>query len=383
MTKAKESNASLDDMGREASAVGDDRRTIDAMSSPQLRFRFYNGTDLASLPNLDWRVKGVLPATGLAAIYGKSGSGKSFLAFDLGAAIQEGAEWFGLRVKAAPVVYVALEGEAGFKHRAQAWELHNGRNLPAEMKLLLGGLRLTNADDVDTLAKVIPAGSTIIIDTLNRAAPGIDENGSRDMGMVLEAAKFLQTQCGCLVIFIHHSGKDSSKGLRGHSSLIAALDAAIEVIRTGEQRAWKVEKSKDGADGTSRRFTLATKRVDADEFGEDITSCAVVPDIGVQLLQSLKVPQGVHQASVFQTVRELTECANPMPGRPQPIGLPAGTLAIELDANLPKIAAKLECASDKRMSRAKDAINGLTSRGVLALADGWLWIPRHAEIIRN
>jgi len=38
----------------------------------------------------------------------------------LAAAIAEGSAWFGNRVKAAPVVYAALEGEAGFKLRAQA-----------------------------------------------------------------------------------------------------------------------------------------------------------------------------------------------------------------------------------------------------------------------
>ena len=61
---------------------------------------------LAALPPLDWRVRGVLPAVGVAALFGPSASGKSFLGFDLAANIAEGSDWFGRRVKAAPVVYL-------------------------------------------------------------------------------------------------------------------------------------------------------------------------------------------------------------------------------------------------------------------------------------
>ena len=38
------------------------------------RFRLLNDRDLANLPPLTWIVKGVLPATGIAGIYGPSGS---------------------------------------------------------------------------------------------------------------------------------------------------------------------------------------------------------------------------------------------------------------------------------------------------------------------
>lgn len=77
---------------------------------PEPRYKLLGADDLRNLPALQWRVRGVLPAVGLAALYGPSASGKSFLAFDLSAAIAEGQHWFGCRVEAAPVVYAALEG---------------------------------------------------------------------------------------------------------------------------------------------------------------------------------------------------------------------------------------------------------------------------------
>jgi putative DNA primase/helicase len=178
------------------------------------------------------------------------------------------------------VVYVVLEGEAGFKLRAAAWETHNCRPLPAGLHLVLQPFTLTQPQDVADLAaaaKTAGDGAVIVIDTLNRAAPTADENSSKDMGQILEAAKALQAITGGLVVLVHHTGKDASRGLRGHSSLFAAMDAAVEVSRAGDIRAWQVAKSKDGQDGQEKGFRLEVIAMGTDDDGEDITSCVVVP----------------------------------------------------------------------------------------------------------
>jgi putative DNA primase/helicase len=112
--------------------------------------------------------------------------------------------------------------------------------------MMLQPFKLTDGQDVLDLAAVVPAGAVVVVDTLNRAAPTADENSSRDMGEILEAAKTLQTLTRGLVVLVHHTGKNAAAGLRGHSSLFAAMDAAIEVSREGDRREWKVAKSKDG-----------------------------------------------------------------------------------------------------------------------------------------
>lgn len=248
-----------------------------APPKPKPRFKLLTCDQLRDLPPLAWRVRGVLPARGLAAIAGPSGSGKSFLAFDMAAAIAGGWRWFGQRVEAAPVVYAALEGEAGYKLRAQAWEAQHGQALPDGLRLMLDPFKLTEAQDVQDLASVVPAGAVVIIDTLNRAAPESDENSSRDMGLILEAAKRLQALTGGLVVLVHHTGKDESKGLRGHSSLFAALDAVVTVSRDGDRREWKMGKSKDGADGEAHTFKLQVETLGFDEHEDSLTSCVVVP----------------------------------------------------------------------------------------------------------
>lgn len=70
---------------------------------------------------MDWVVRGMLPRAELAVIYGESGSGKSFLALDLCAAVTRGIQWRAKRVARGRVVYVCAEGAGGFKARLKAY----------------------------------------------------------------------------------------------------------------------------------------------------------------------------------------------------------------------------------------------------------------------
>jgi putative DNA primase/helicase len=333
------------------------------------RYKLLDSADLHALAPLQWRIRGVLPAVGLAAMYGPSGCGKSFLAFDMACAIAEGRDWFGHRVKAAPVLFVALEGEAGMKLRAQAWEASHGRALPERLQVVLQPFKLTEAQDVRDLAAVLPAGGVLVIDTLNRAAPTADENSSRDLGEILEAAKRLQNIFGGLVVLIHHTGKDEAKELRGHSSLFAALDAAVKISRDGDRREWKVAKSKDGADGHKHLFVLDVEMLGSDAEGNAMTSCVVVPDNTAQDVQRAKLPQGGNQKLVLDALRPLF--ADGKTARP---GAPPLRPCIELEAAIASASTHLPCETFRRATRARDAITSLIARGVLGCNEGWLWL---------
>lgn len=342
---------------------------LSAPKAPAKRYKLLSGADLAELPPLRWRVRGVLPAEGVAALYGPSASGKSFLALDMAAAIAEGRRWFDCRVTAAPVVYAALEGEAGFRARVLAWEAHNQRKLPENLRLMLQPFALTNAGDVSDFGDVIPRGAVVLLDTLNRAAPTADENSSTDMGAILEATKRLQAMTGGLVCLVHHTGKDTTKGLRGHSSLFAALDAAVEVSRDGDRREWKVAKSKDGRDGDAHPFRLKIQTLGIDEHDDEITSCVVVPDLAASEVERVKLPQGGNQRLVLEALRPLFKAG--ATGKP---GAPPLRPCIELEAAVNAGAGKLTCPTDRRSTRAREAIKGLASRGVIGLNEGWLWL---------
>lgn len=338
------------------------------MPKPEPRYKLLSASDLLALPPLNWRIRGVLPAYGLAGVYGPSASGKSFLALDMAAAIADGARWFGHRTEAAPVVYAALEGEAGFRVRVEAWEVHKGRSLPPGLHMVLQPFKLTEPRDVRDLAAVVPTGSVVFLDTLNRAAPTSDENSSKDMGEILEAAKQLQALTGGLVVLVHHTGKDSTRGLRGHSSLFAALDAAVEVSREGERREWRVAKSKDGADGDVKAFRLQVEMLGTDDHGDAITSCVVVPDTATEQVHKARLPTGGNQRLVLEALRPMFK--DGQAGKP---GAPPLKACIELEAAIAKSAGHLTCETHRRNTRAREAITGLVSRGVLGCHEGWLW----------
>ena len=236
-------------------------------------FRLFTRQDIMNLPGIVWKLQDTFPDTGVVCVYGEPGGGKSLIVNDMGFAVAEGRRWFGLRTKKSDVTFIVAEGQHGIKGRILAWEAENKRELPGNVQFVLDDFYI--GADVERLAKSIPTGSLIILDTLNRVSAGLDENSGVDMGIILDNCKKLQKLTSGLVCLVHHCGKNAANGLRGHSSLLGALDAAIEVSRRGNNRVWKVIKNKDGADGQAYKFTLNIRVVGKDAYGDDITSCSV------------------------------------------------------------------------------------------------------------
>jgi hypothetical protein len=348
-----------------------------AKEIPQ-RFQLLTPADLASRPPARWRVRGVLPMEGIAATFGPSGSGKSFLVLDLLASVASGADWFGCRTKAAPVLYIALEGEAGIAQRVQAYQAKHGR-LSAGFRFLLQSLDIRNATDRADLVTAVQAagwsGGVLCLDTLNRAAPGMDENDSKSMGEVIAAAKAIQAAVGGVVLLVHHTGKDSSKGMRGHSSLHAALDAAIEVTRTDDRREWKIAKSKDGEDGEAHPFRLDVVQIGEDEDGEPVTSCIVVPEQSAgDAVRRVKLPSGGNQRIVWDGLQEMFKAAGERRPDGVPEELPTGRPVLLIDDAIAKVRSRLAVESDRQTERTRQAITGLVTRGLLVLREGWIWV---------
>jgi hypothetical protein len=271
------------------------------------RFSFRTPSELASLPKMSWRVKNILPSTGISAIFGQSGSGKSFLALDLLAHVSLGREFYGKKVKACPVVYLCLEGVGGVSNRIAAWEKHHQQPLPDTFRISTDQFSLFNQDAKPFALAIknqeLEAG-VIVIDTLNQSAPTADENTSADMGRIIQNAMTLQRLTGSLVILVHHSGKDTTKGMRGHSSLLAALDVAIEIKRTPAGREWALSKAKDADDTGKYSFRLESVPLGTDEDGEPVSSCVALPDI-MRAFQ-LPPPKGKNQVTAFDAIKAHT-----------------------------------------------------------------------------
>jgi hypothetical protein len=269
---------------------------------------------------------------------------------------------------------VGLEGEAGISQRIQAHQDKHGP-LAAGFRFLLQALDIRKpADRADLVAAARAAGcvgGVLAIDTLNRAAPGADENDSAAMGEIIAATKALQAELGGLVLLVHHTGKDASKGLRGHSSLHAALDAAVEVSRSDDRREWTTAKSKDGSDDQGNPFRLEVVEIGTDEDGDEITSCCVVPEErAADAVGRVKLPTGGNQRIILDALRDLLKESRHF----GEAGGPPGRPCVELEEAIDKTRARLACDPDQKRYRAQLAITGLVNRGCIVLREGWLWL---------
>ena len=348
---------------------------LTAAVAPPSRFKLLTSSDLAATPVMRWRVKGILPESGVVAMFGPSRSGKSFLVMDLAQAIAEGREWFGYRTTQAKVTYCALEGGAGIASRVAAFRKARGGD-SANVTYLAQSFNLLDANERRDLVAAIRAaggaGGVVILDTLARAAPNTDENDSKSMGAVIAAATDLQAELDGLVILIHHTGKDSTRGLRGHSSLDAALDGAIEVSREMDNREWRLHKVKEGEDGTSHGFDLETVEIGHDEEGEPVTSCVVRERLSSEESgRRMSLPKAGNQRIVWDALGEPLRNATEF-GQG---GAPPLRPCITLEAAIDHCQGKLVCEPKRQRERVKAAIQGLVSRGHLAHQDGWIWCP--------
>jgi hypothetical protein len=344
---------------------------------PSKKYTLITAKQLELFPPLEWAIKHILPRHGIAAIYGPSQSGKSFLAIDAGIAIAEGQRWFSRRVTHSPVVYVALEGEGGYRNRVKAWQEINHRDVPDNFRFLIKQtFHLDSTEDVEALASVIDKGSVIIIDTLNRAAPTADENSSEDMGKILEGAKRLQMLAKGLVVIVHHTGKDASRGARGHSSFFAALDAAIEVKKDGQtsQRSWALAKAKDSEDGATYHFDLLPVTLGQDDDLEPISSCVVRWNPNATTIR--KPPRGECQRELLRLAQQALQMTTER-GKG---GSSPQTPCVRATVLIEAVAATL---IDEKPGRARrltsDRLDSLIKARHLCqgndLGEVWVWIP--------
>lgn len=257
--------------------------------SAELMATFW-ASEVSGYTPTEWIVQGVIPKRGVVAVYGASGSGKTFLTLDALAAVSNGQDWFGRRTMRVPVTYVGLEGEAGLRNRIYARIKEHGPL--GDMLVTTEKLDLRNPDDVLRLLQTMRHhnrfGGIVCIDTMAKSAPGMDENSSSDMSVYIKAMETIAEEAQGCVLLVHHSGKDGDRGPRGHSSFLAGIDAAIQVVKVnGHSRKWETKKVKDGADDVEEPFSLTAVEIGTDQWGSPEHSCIIGPAVEIDLVSQL------------------------------------------------------------------------------------------------
>jgi 5S rRNA maturation endonuclease (ribonuclease M5) len=247
------------------------------------KLKSYSIEELVNIPRKEALIKRWLDRSAMSVVYGNSGSGKTFLAIDMCFHIAMGREWSGNRVHQGTVVYIAAEGGGGIRKRFEAllkYYYLESKDVP--LRVIPAPVDLCSTD-ADTDALILECqehnAEIIVVDTLSRALAGGDENGPKDMGAFVVHCDHLRQAVDAHVMVIHHSGKDIAKGARGHTSLRAATDTEIELVKddfTGTVTATS-KKQRDQEEGQTFSYVLHSVGIDTDQDGDVIDSCVVEP----------------------------------------------------------------------------------------------------------
>lgn len=247
-----------------------------------------------------WVIKGIIPDGEATLVYGAPQVGKSFLVEDMANCIARGLDYYGHRVMAGGVVYVAAEGGKGFRKRQRAYADHHALTAEHEIPITVLTKRVDLfSNDVDLQALILEiahfAGTylvplrLIVLDTWSAITPGAKENASEDVSKVRKRVMALVERFRCAVIVVHHKPKDGSSP-RGHGSLTGDFETTIDcdwegddrddrgrgVLRDAEGRRMrraKLVKQREGDSDISWPFVLRSIKLGLDEQGDPITSC--------------------------------------------------------------------------------------------------------------
>lgn len=274
--------------------------------------------ELRSLPSQQWLIKGIIPKTGMGVIFGDSGAGKTFITLDLALSVARRISWHGRRVKdPVGVLYVSAEGGSAMNSRINAYSTYHGVTLEdAPFGIVISSVNLRGGEANKVIEACHEMGSRghpvglIIFDTLNRTIGGGDENSSKDMGEYLDAVSRISKETASFILIVHHSGKDTQKGARGHSSLRAAADAEFEVKIDGDQQVLKVTKSRDGETGIEYVYKREVVMLGLDEDLEPIESCVAIPGDRSALRSNKPKPRGEWQQLAYEVAESLGEAAS-------------------------------------------------------------------------
>lgn len=233
-------------------------------------------------PQLDrpYLVKGWLDRGAVSVVYGPSNVGKSFLVLNIAHHVAKGMSWGGRRVSEGRVLYIGAEGGASLNNRIAALDDPKFFLLPTAITLTGPASQAGPLAEVLQHLAAIGGGNfdLIVIDTLARVMGGLDENHTPDIADLVRNLDLIRRATGAHVMLVHHTGKDTTRGARGSSSLRAAIDTEIELKRddlgiiTAE-----VKKQRDGPTGYKFNYQLRQVDLGWDQDGDQITTCLVEP----------------------------------------------------------------------------------------------------------
>lgn len=342
-------------------------------------------SEIDNLPDPDYLVEDFLQDKGVVAFYGQPGAKKGFVVLDLvmtiGALtadeVKRGIKlpWHGKEVDHGVVLYVWAEGQSGIKKRITAWrQMRQRLDVGHSVAILDMPFNLRDPDSVDDLisyAKEAAAGlglpvKMIVLDTLAKCSGGANINAPGEMGELVDGLERIKAAVGALIAFIHHEGKEETKGMMGATTLKGAVDAEFRV--KGCDRLVTVEGGKTKDDAPAN-FTFETRIVDVVDpvsrkpmltrKGKQVTTLTLNMVDVPAALNDRKTKLSDNQANARQAFLNWL--------------IDNGTKAMPLDQWLPVMTSA--GVTDAR-NRAKEVRDALDNKGLIRIENEMIYVGR-------
>lgn len=212
---------------------------LDDARAARIRRLTYTRSQLDNIPAPSYLIDGILNDNVLALLAGKFGTYKSFVSVAMACSVATGVPWLGHEINdPGAVVYVAAEGATGLRGRIESWELAHldeGQRIADDRLIVIGGaVNLSIGGDVDAVTAIcaeIPKLKLVIWDTMHRCAPGVDEDKSTAMGLIINTLSQIREVTGATQLANHHTGHAGQRS-RGSSALEDDFDNSW-VIKLG------------------------------------------------------------------------------------------------------------------------------------------------------
>lgn len=213
-----------------------------------------------------------LVADSVTCVYGAPGSYKSFFCLSAAFCLAAGVSFAGKPVRQTSVAYVAAEGQRGVALRLEAlraaYEVTPART---SFRLITQPLNLLDDEEVGVFIRYLAdlerrediKFGLVVLDTYSQCIAGADENSQAIASKASSNMIRIRRELATTVVYVHHTGKDATRGMRGSDALRANTDGAVEIIRDDEQQAATaiVRRSKDASTGERLRFAMRFQKV--------------------------------------------------------------------------------------------------------------------------
>ena len=339
-------------------------------------------------PQLDnkYIAKGWLAENSISVVFGPSNVGKSFFCMSLAYHIAAGREWMGNRINKGSVLYLATEGGAAFQNRLVALREKYPDYTDVDLAVRPSPINLYDAEEdiakVEAIIKEISKKrgqvSMMVIDTLSRATAlgNMDENDNSAMSKLIAGLDLIREKTGIHIMLVHHSGKDTSRGARGASSLRAACDTEIELSFDDETRirTARATKQRDIETGAEINFILQVIELGEDADGDQVTTCVIREATPEEMEENVKSRITGKNQKLFKEVFYQLRGENIGKPNPSGAGWPTSGKYWCIDEETIKDHFKGKLAGVANPSQTyKQAVDGLLGGGHIAINEGKIW----------